>query len=282
MISACSGELTSDMKKPAAAIPTTASSQGPGIATSQIEAIWQRNAPAVIASGVEAAHEAQGGQRADERPAAERAEEPSEDARIRVERRHDEHRQRREEHRPRGVEQREGRRPEAQQPVAEDEPDADEDAPLVGRRLDLGHVHERERRARTRRDRSRRRRRARSTLPMRPIRMPAAGGPRKIVSRFAAWKNAVASAMSSCSSPTSSGTTERCTAKYGAMKTPVSRDEDEEQRERQLAGRVQDRDRGEQRRAGEVADRASSASFRAARRSRRPRSPAPRSGRSPR
>ena len=28
--------------------------------------------------------------------------------------------------------------------------------------------------------------------------------------------------MSSCSSPTSSGTTERCTAKYGAMNTPLS------------------------------------------------------------
>ena len=32
---------------------------------------------------------------------------------------------------------------------------------------------------------------------MRPIRTPATGGPRKIVSRFAAWKNAVASATSS-------------------------------------------------------------------------------------
>ena len=48
------------------------------------------------------------------------------------------------------------------------------------------------RRARTRRGRWRRRRRGCSPRRRAPISTPASGGPAKIVSRFAAWKNAVA------------------------------------------------------------------------------------------
>ena len=57
---------------------------------------------------------------------------------------------------------------------------------------------------------------------MTAISTPASGGPRRIVRRFAAWKSAVALATSPCSSPTSSGTTARCTPMYGAMKTPLA------------------------------------------------------------
>ena len=107
---------------------------------------------------------------------------------------------------------------------------------------------------RTRRGRWRRRRRGRSTRRSTAIRTPASGGPRKIVSRFAAWNNAVAVATSPCSSPTSSGTTARCTPKYGAMKTPLAATSASSTGNGSSPSDVQQRDRGEQRHAREVAD----------------------------
>ena len=68
------------------------------------------------------------------------------------------------------------------------------------------------------------RRRRRGCSPLRAPRSARlrAADPTKIVRRFAAWKSAVAAATSPCSSPTSSGTTARCTPMYGAMKMPLA------------------------------------------------------------
>ena len=128
---ACSGALTSDMKKPPTAIATSGTPQCAGTATPHIAAIWQRNATAVSASGSTRRTIRSATSAPDERAAAERAEEPAEDVRVGVVLRHDEHGQRREEERPADVEQRERRRPDPQQPVAEQEPHAGEHAALV-------------------------------------------------------------------------------------------------------------------------------------------------------
>ena len=82
--SACIGALTSDMKKPATAMPASGTSQGAGSASAHSDAIWKRNATAPGPAGSTRRTMRIDDERADQRTAAERAEEPAEDPRVRV------------------------------------------------------------------------------------------------------------------------------------------------------------------------------------------------------
>ena len=165
--SACIGAFTSDMKKPATPCPRAATTHGAGSGKQPERGHLEDERARAERQRLDAAHDPHRDERADERAAAERAEQPAEDPRIRVVLRDDEHGQRREEQLPADVEQRERRRPDAQQLVAEQEAHAVEDAAGVARGGDLrrmderGDEHERRRRRSPRRRRGSARRRAR-------------------------------------------------------------------------------------------------------------------------
>ena len=212
---ACRLGLTSPFAIPEAKISAESAIAGSGSQSSQSGAAWPSAQAAITARPwkrrVRKRNEIDV---ADQRADAERGDQQADDPRVVAEAGQHEHRHRDEERRPGRVADREGRPPDAQQPVLLDEAEAGAEAAVLVLlrqrrpvRHEAGDEHDRDE---VGGGVDQQHRGGADEADQEPGRAP---GPASSVARVAAWNSACASVICSSSSPSSSGTITFCAAK---------------------------------------------------------------------